>query len=69
MASKWKARGRQWPGTGPVAGRAIVGRGGNRKAGAKLALRIKDFEAGTQSKESKVKSRWDGGFHRPGSNQ
>lgn len=69
MASKWQRRGRQWPGTGPVAGAASVGRGVNRKSDARLAARIKDFEAGPTTKESKVKLRWSQGFHRPGSNQ
>lgn len=69
MARKYKARVQQWPGTGPVAGAAKRGRGVNRKTDARLAARIKDFEAGSVSKESKVKSRWEGGFHRPGSNQ
>jgi len=65
------ARGRQWPGTGPVGRHAQAG-SPNRKRAARLDLRRKDYAnfmaaknpaGGTQQRKD------SGGFHRPGSIQ
>jgi hypothetical protein len=41
-----------------------------RKALKRLQARRKDFDKGSESKESKVQMRWEtNGYHRPGSNQ
>lgn len=55
-------------GNAPVAGRAVH-TGKETKAMRRLAVRIADWQRGTQSHDSKVKLRWIAGFHKPGSLQ
>lgn len=72
--SKWVARGRMWPMTGPVANHASVGKGVNRKMRARQEARVKDYKDFMSKPSSELpaginKRRDGGGFHQPGSNK